>query len=88
MSWYGPLRDMRQRRLYVCMCGSALGMTGRQMIPMKGMTAGGNSGEINTSVFGKAEAERFRKLGKPQNVTCLTFTNTACFPVANFTALP
>lgn len=32
-------------------------ISGRQMIPMSGIAAGGNSGEINTSVFGKAEAE-------------------------------
>lgn len=58
------------------------------MIPMSSVAAGGNSVEINTSVFGKAESERDGRLGKPQNVTCFTFTKAVCFPVANFTAFP
>lgn len=60
----------------------------RQMIPLGGITAGGNIGVINNSVFGRAEAERDGRLGKPQTVTCFTFTNAVCFPVSNFTASP
>lgn len=54
------------------------------MIPMSGITAGGNNGEINTSALTSQRQKEMEGWAKHK----ISFTNAVCFPVANFTALP
>lgn len=57
--------------LHVCVC-LPWKISGRRMIPMSGIPLGGNSGEINTSVFGKGRVWKRLKTGQNHKMSLVS----------------